>query len=279
MRKIRCVSQRSDNQHESINIRDDTEILQKTTNQSVLEPGNINMTFSANYKESSHVDSSLKFPVTGKMQETLMHLKIRMEHLTPDKQNEMTTLIFNSRDLFSQNDHDIGCFTATDNGPSKVRFHVIDNKETCYAISRKVPCAQRTWSECHLEESCKNGVITEINHSNSTVQISPVLIVPNKRKNRYRMAVDYRQLNDNLRPATSPLPNTKNYLESLAKKRIFSTLDTASAFNQLEVDEKTKLLAGFVTLGRRLITNRMPFGAKLSPGIFQEICKEHDETS
>ena len=50
-------------------------------------------------------------------------------------------------------------------------------------------------------------------------------------------------------------------------------MDTASAFNQLEVDEKTKLLAGFVTLGRRLITHRMPFGAKPSPEIFQECMK------
>ena len=85
------------------------------------DPGNINITFRANYKESSHVDSLLKLPVTEEMQETWMHLKIRMDHLTTDEQNEMTTLIFNSRDLFSKNDHDIGCFTATDNGPSKVR--------------------------------------------------------------------------------------------------------------------------------------------------------------
>jgi hypothetical protein len=78
---------------------------------------------------------------------------------------------------------------------------------------------------------------------------------------------------DNLRPATCSLPNTKNCLESLAKKRIFSALDITSAFNQVELNEETKLLAGFVTLRRRFITNRMPFGAKPSPGIFQECMK------
>ena len=87
------------------------------------------------------------------------------------------------------------------------------------------------------------------------------------------MAVDYRQLSDNLRPATCSFPNTKNCLESLAKKWIFSALDITSAFNQLELDEETKLLAGFATLGRRFITNRMPFGAKPSPEIFQECIK------
>ena len=52
MREIRCASHRSDNQHKSINIRDDTEILQNTENQSVLDPGNI--TFRENYKETGN---------------------------------------------------------------------------------------------------------------------------------------------------------------------------------------------------------------------------------
>ena len=81
--------------------------------------------------------------------------------------------------LFSKNDHDIGCFTATDNGSSKVKFHIIDNSETCYAISHSFS-AQRAQLEKHLEESCRNDVISEVKYSDSTVQISPVLIVPKK---------------------------------------------------------------------------------------------------
>ena len=57
------------------------------------DPGNINITFRANYKESSHVDSLLKFPVKEVMQATWMRLKIQMDHFTPDKQNEMTTFL------------------------------------------------------------------------------------------------------------------------------------------------------------------------------------------
>ena len=65
------------------------------------------------------------------------------------------------------------------------------------------------------------------------------LLFLKKESNRYRMAVDYRQLSDNLRPATCSFPNTKNCLESLAKKWIFSALDITSSFNQLELDEET----------------------------------------
>ena len=275
LREIRCSSQKCDNQHKSINIKGAIEKTQESANTDVCDQDFKSkvITLGVKYKESSYEDSSPRLSITERMQVTRIQVNIKMDHLKPYQQHELTNLICKMSNLFSKNDHDIGCFTATDNGSSKVKFHVIDNSETCYAISRRVPHAQRTWLEQHLEESCKNGVISEINYSDSTVQISPVLIVPKKGKNRYRMAVDYRQLNNNLRPATCPLPNIKDCLESLAKKRIFSALDITSAFNQFELDEERKNLTGFVTLGRIFITNRMPFGAKPSPEISQKFMK------
>ena len=84
------------------------------------------------------------------------------------------------------------------------------------------------------------------------------------------MAVDYRELNKNLRPSTFPLPHVKDSIEKLSSKKYFTALDITSAFNQLKLAEETKRSVGFVTLGRRFITNRMPFSAKQSPGIFQQ---------
>ena len=83
------------------------------------------------------------------------------------------------------------------------------------------------------------------------------------------MAVDYRELNKNLKIATHPLPSVKDAIESLGNKRYFSSLDITSAFNQLELDEKTKRYCGFVTLQKRYIPNRMPFGAHPCPSVFQ----------
>ena len=62
-----------------------------------------------------------------------------------------------------------------------------------------------------------------------------------------------------------PLPNVKDWIEKLAKKKVFSALDLASAFHQLELCEKTKLMCGFVTFGQRDMTHRIPFGAHPCP--------------
>jgi len=84
------------------------------------------------------------------------------------------------------------------------------------------------------------------------------------------MAVDYRKINENLKVETMPLPNVKDCIEKLAKMKYFTALDITSAFHQLELYNKTKKLMAFCALGKRYITNRMPFGAHPCPAKFQE---------
>ena len=180
-------------------------------------------------------------------------------------------LLLENKQLFSCNEDDIGLFKSQDGGPSKVKFEVIDPTQVVYSIPRRVPYARRAWLETKLNQWIKNGLIKEVspNESQYTIMTSPIIIVP-KKNNRYRMAVDYRELNKNLKVTTHPLPNVRDAIESLGQKRFFSSLDITSAFNQLELEEETKRLCGFVTLQKRYIPNRMPFGAHPCPSKFQE---------
>ena len=179
------------------------------------------------------------------------------------------TLLTLFENLFSKNEDDIGLFRATDGGTSKVHFEVRDHTHVVYSTPRRIPYARRDWLKQKLEHWCRTGLIQEVTNEDEIVHVSPVLIVP-KKNNRYRMAVDYRELNKNLKPATCPLPNVKDCIEKLGKKKFFSALDLSSAFNQLELTDETKRLCGFVTLGKRYITHRMPFGANPCPAKFQE---------
>ena len=180
-------------------------------------------------------------------------------------------LIIQNRDIFSRNEDDIGLFVSRDGGPSKVSFEVMDPSKVVYSIPRRVPYARRQWLEGKLRNWIENGLIEEVTPSQSkhTIMTSPIIIVP-KKNNRYRMAVDYRELNKNLKVTTHPLPNVRDAIESLGTKRYFSSLDITSAFNQIELTEETKRLCGFVTLGKRYLPNRMPFGAHPCPSKFQE---------
>ena len=173
-------------------------------------------------------------------------------------------------DIFSKSDDDIGKFCATDSGPSTVTFYLKDPTKVTYCIPRRVPHGRREWLKDKLASLQKAGIIQEVTHSDGIIHISPIVIVPKKGVNKYRMAVDYRQINENLKFETMPLPNVKDCIEKLSKMKYFTALDITSAFHQLELCEKTKKLMAFCALGKRYITNRMPFGAHPCPAKFQE---------
>ena len=172
-------------------------------------------------------------------------------------------------DVFSKHDDDLGRFRATDGGPSTVTFHLKDETKVCYSIPRRVPYGRREWLTNKLKNLEDAKIIEEVTHSDNILHVSPVVIVP-KKNNKYRMAVDYRQQNENLKYETMPLPNVKDCIEKLSKMNYFTALDITSAFHQIELCESTKLLMAFVTLGKRYITHRMPFGAHPCPAKFQE---------
>ena len=147
-----------------------------------------------------------------------------------DEVRAFTSLIEDFEAIFSKSEDDIGLFRATDGGTSKVHFEVRDPSHVVYSTPRRIPYARRDWLVKKLEHWCKTGLIREVKNEDGIVHVSPVLIVP-KKNNRYRMAVGYRELNKNLKPATCPLPNVKDCIEKLGKKKFFSALDISFAFN------------------------------------------------
>ena len=189
----------------------------------------------------------------------LDHIEIRLVENLLQKYN----------DIFSLSDNDLGLFRACDDGPSTVTFHLKDPTKVCYSIPRRVPYGRREWLEQKLEDLEQADIIKEVTYGDDIIHTSPIVIVP-KKHGKFRMAVDYRILNENLKLETMPLPNVKECIEKLSGMRFFTALDITSAFHQLELCDNTKRLMAFVTLGRRFITKRMPFGAHPCPAKFQE---------
>ena len=200
---------------------------------------------------------------------TLYHSKDKIRDLDPTEKSLVDNLLLNFDDIFSKSDEDLGKFCATDGGPSTVTFHLKDPSNICYSVPRRVPYGRRVWLEDKLRSLENAGIIKEVTHVDGILHVSPVVIVP-KKNNKFRMAVDYRKLNENLKFETMPLPNIKDCIEKLSKKTFFTALDITSAFHQLELCEETKKMTAFVTLGKRYITHRMPFGAHPCPAKFQE---------
>ncbi|CAK1599491.1 unnamed protein product [Parnassius mnemosyne] len=59
------------------------------------------------------------------------------------------------------------------------------------------------------------------------------------------MVIDYRRLNENTIDDKYPLPNITDHFDKLGKSVYFSTLDLASGYHQLEVNEADRPKTAF----------------------------------
>ena len=87
----------------------------------------------------------------------------------------------------------------------------------------------------------------------------------------YRVVLDMRALNAQLRKDVYPLPNLDTNLNSLGKANWFSTLDLLQGFHQVEVAEESKPLLAFSCSMGQFQYVRMPMGLASSPSCFMRL--------
>lgn len=78
-------------------------------------------------------------------------------------------------------------------------------------------------------------------------------------------------LNSALEPHQYPLPLPEDIFANLANAKYFSHIDLSDAFVQIEVDDASKHLLTINTHKGLFRYNRMVFGVKTFPTIFQQI--------
>ena len=88
---------------------------------------------------------------------------------------------------------------------------------------------------------------------------TPIVLVK-KKDGTIRLCVDYRKLNDSTVKDSFPIPKIEALIAELTQARVFSTLDLASGYHQIEIKEEDKPKTAFITEHGLFEYNVMPFG-------------------
>lgn len=136
-----------------------------------------------------------------------------------------------------------------------------------YIKNYRYPNSQKEEIDSQVKHMLNNNII-EPSCSNYN---SPIILVPKKSVNgvkKYRLCIDFRELNKKLIPDKYPLPRIDEILDNLGKTKYFTKLDMFSGYFQVPLEKRSKHLTSFSTAQGSFQFNVLPFGLNVAPNSF-----------
>lgn len=147
------------------------------------------------------------------------------------------------------------------------KIELKQNAKTVFRPKRPVPHAVQGLVETELQRLTDMDVIKKIEYS----EYAAPIVVVRKPGGKIRICGDYSTgLNDQLESCIYPQPTIEEIFTRLSGSVIFSKVDLSDAFHQIEVHEDSRKLLTINTHKGLFQYNRLPFGIKSAPGIFQQ---------
>lgn len=147
----------------------------------------------------------------------------------------------------------------------KQTLNVTDNQGS-YTKNYRTPHSQKAEIDKQVENLLKNDLI-EPSCANYN---SPIILVPKKNSatSKYRMCIDFRNINKKIVPDKHPLPRIDDILDGLGRTKFFSVIDLYSGFHQIPLEEGSRDVTSFSTDSGSFRWKVLPFGLNIAPNSF-----------
>ncbi|CAH8614326.1 unnamed protein product [Dicrocoelium dendriticum] len=150
----------------------------------------------------------------------------------------------------------------------KATLNLRPGAKPVFKARRPVPYAAMSTVEQELDRLERAGVITAVNYSSWA---APIVAVK-KANGKVRVCADFSTgLNAALDDHQYPLPVPEDIFAKLNGGKYFAKLDLSDAYLQVDVDEVSRELLTINTHRGLFQYNRLPFGVKTAPAIFQQL--------
>lgn len=143
----------------------------------------------------------------------------------------------------------------------------LNDKNPVYIKNYRLPMSHKK----EIEKQVKNLIKHKLIEPSTSNYNSPVIIVPKKSSDgekKYRMCIDYRQVNKRLLADKYPLNRIDEILDGLGRARFFSVIDLFSGFHQIPLKKESRDITSFSTPQGSFRWKVLPFGLNISPNSF-----------
>ena len=204
-------------------------------------------------------NSNMAALVSGDSKSAGVKLNLDCSEVSEQEKQKLRNLLDKFGDLFVSENGELGRTSVVKHSIST------SGRPIRQPIRRQPESLKRNVNE-EVEKMLSKGVI----RPSSSPWSSPVVMVK-KKNGSWRFCIDYRQLNAATHQDAYPPPRIDVTLESLAGSALFTTLDLASGYWQVEIEEGDKEKTAFSTEKGHFEFNVMPFGLTNAPATFQRL--------
>ena len=150
---------------------------------------------------------------------------------------------------------------------TKAKLSIKEGAKPVFCKPRKIPYGREQLVEKELGRLINDGVIKKVDFSKWA---APIVAIT-KANGNIRICADFKTgLNKVFESHTHPLPTPDDIFTKLNGGAWFTQIDFTDAYLQIEVEDKSKELLTITTPKGLFQYERLPFGVKCAPGIFQE---------